>query len=259
MDEHAVLAGPVDADAARHPLEHPGGGAPSPGIRAEARETPVAHDPARVEDGAAVALAVGVPALGVVWAAGGRLVEDEPLAVGRVELGGRVVDPETGAPPEHAADVEGGVPLLVGPPAARYRKEPHARPPACAGAVRHGFAEVGHMPRMRQEAPVPAAKQPDLERVEADGAPPRGAGALVQDDHPGEAVAVPVRNEHLEARVRLVASGEGADVPERGHSGAAEVAEGARIRAVVVPEGAVVARVTGRVPRWPAPSPRRTT
>jgi hypothetical protein len=187
MDERAVLAGPVDADAARHPLEHPGGGAPSPGIRAEARETPVAHDPARVEDGAPVSLAVGVPALGVVWAAGERLVEDEPLAVGRVELGGRVVDPETGAPPEHAADVEGGVPLLVGPPAARCRKEPHARPPACAGAVRHGFAEVGHMPRMRQEAPVPAAKQPDLERVEADGAPPRGAGALVQDDHPGEA------------------------------------------------------------------------
>jgi hypothetical protein len=253
MDERAVLAGPVDTDAARHRLEQPGGGTPSPGVRAEARGTPVAHDPPRVEDGAPVALAVGVPALGVVLATGERLVEDEPLGVGRVELGGRVVDSETGPTPEHAADVEGGGPLLVGASAARRRKEPHARPPAGAGAVRHGFAEIGHMVRVRQEAVVAAAKQPDLERVKADGAAPRGAGALVQDDRPGEAVTVPVRDEHLEARVRLVASGEGADLLERGHSGAAEVAEGARMRAVLVPEGAVVAWVTGRVPRRPAP------
>jgi hypothetical protein len=97
------------------------------------------------------------------------------------------------------------------------------------------------------------AKQPGLEGVEANGAAPRGARALVQHDHPGQTLAVTVRDEHLEARVGLVAPGEVADRAEGGHSGAAEVMEGAGIRSVLVPECTAVAGVAGWVPCRPGP------
>ena len=94
--------------------------------------------------------------------------------------------------------------------------------------------------RVRGEAPAAVAKQPGLERVEAHQPAARRARALVQHHQPGEALAVLVRREHLEARVGLLAAGVGADRAERGHAGAPEVAEGARVGAVLVPEGAAV-------------------
>src|SRR5215211_8483039 len=218
----------VDLDAARDRLEQPCGGPSSVSVGAEARSAAVSDDPPRMEDDAPVALAVGVPAAGVVRAAGRRLVEDDLRRVGRVELGGCVVNPEARAGAEDAADVKCGIPLLVGRSARRCRKEPHRRLRCCAvRAVRNGLPEIGHVAGVCDEALPVAAKQPGLERVEADGAAPRRARSLVQDDHPGQTLAIAVRDEHLEARVGLVAAGELADGAEGGHSGAAEVMEGA--------------------------------
>ena len=87
--------------------------------------------------------------------------------------------------------------------------------------------------------------------MEAHRAAARRAGALVQHDHPGVALAVLVRDEDLEAGVRLVAAGEGADRAEGGHARATEVTEGARVGAVLVAEGAAVASGRGAGARWP--------
>ena len=58
----------------------------------------------------------------------------------------------------------------------------------------------------------------------SDGGPsaPRRVRTLVEHNHPGEPLAVAVRDEDLEARVRLLAARKGADVAERRHAGAPE-------------------------------------
>ena len=127
--------------------------------------------------------------------------------------------------------------------------------PSRAGAVGDRLAEVGHRARVRDEAPAVVSKQPGLERVEAHRAPPRRPRALVQDHHPGQALAILVGGEHLEPGVRLLAPRVGAYRAEGGHAGAAEIAKGARVGAVLVAECTVVARVARRVPGGPAVPP----
>ena len=248
----AALARLVHPQTSRHDLQEAGGRATAVGVGAEAAAAAVLDDPTGVEDRSLVALAVRVPAGGIVRATGEALVEDDLVGCGGVELGDRVVDPEAGPTSEDPADVEGGVPLLVDRLAGRARQEPHARAQLRPGAVGQRLAEVRHVARVRDEAPALALEEPDLERVEAHDTPPWRPRSLVEDDHPGESLAVAVDHEDLEAGVRLVATGERADVAERGHARALEVGEGARVRAVLVPERAAVARIARRMPGRPA-------
>ena len=247
----AALVRLVDAQAPGDDLEQAGAGAAAVGVGAEARAAAVAHHPARVEDRSLVALAVRAPAGRIVGPAGEALVEDDPLRVRGVELGDRVVDREAGVAAQDAADVDRGIPLLVHRLAAGAGQQAHAGRQPGAGAVRQRLAEVGHVAGVGGEPPALAGEQPGLERVEAHAPAPRRPGALVQHDHPGEPLAVVVRDEHLEAGVRLVAVRVAADRAERRHPGPLEEPEGARVRAVLVAERAAVARVARRMPGRP--------
>ena len=159
--------------------------------------------------------------------------------------------PKPGRAREHAAHVERGGPFLVRGAAARRGQQPPGPARLRARAVGHRVAEVGHLARSRQHAAAALAEQPGLERVEAHGPAPRRARSLVQHDHPREPLPVLVRDEDLEAGVRLRAARVVAHQAEGGHARAPEIPERTRVRAVLVPERAAVARVARRVPGGP--------